>query len=151
MTKNIAITIYRLLANIPLNKFDKETRVALLNNFDKLSDTASDFDKKLERYNKKLFEGKEAEQMEVAELREKYKAALAAKSAETEAIANDILSHVEYLDLEKDQNQFIEKLLAEKVDVTLDKISRESFVNGCADADYNITPMALKELAPLFN
>lgn len=151
MTKNVAITLYRIIAGIPVNKFDKEARAALLNNFDALLVVAEAFDKKLENYNKKLYEGREADRDEVKSLREKARAC--AKSNPEQYLHYENLINTNYtsiLELEKTADAFIEKTLAEDVKVTLTKLSREAFIEGCINADYTITPVMLKELKPMF-
>lgn len=118
-------------------------------NFDKLSEIASAFDKKLEAYNKKLFEGKDAEVQGLKELREKYNTLKT--DAERTAAVNEIKEkYSEILELEKESSDFIDKLLDEDTEIELELVERDDFIEGCAKADYNITPVSLKELKPMF-
>ena len=147
MKKKQAISIYRILAKISLNKFNKETRNALIETYEAALEVTEAFDKKVENLRKKLFEGCDIEGL--AELRRKKNAC---KDPETRRHYDSLetTNYASVLELEKDLQTQVDKFLDETVTIKLTKIARADFIDGCVEADITVDCDMLNVLKPIF-
>lgn len=58
---------------------------------------------------------------------------------------------LEVLMLEQELNHIYIQKLNESVDIKIEKISLEAFIEACAEADVDVTPEKLTQLTELFN
>lgn len=137
------------LSNLKLNKFDKETRAAIITNSMIANKIAKDFNETVEEARTRYAEGLDSEIELLVSLRNKYQSASVEAKLEIEG---EILEKcTEALAAERELTEFINGILNEEVTESFIKINKESFVNQCADADIEITAMLLDQISELFS
>lgn len=137
------------LSNLKLNKFDKETRAAIIANSMIANKIAKDFNETVEGARTRYTEGLDSEIELLASLRNKYRSASVEEKLEIES---EILEKcVGALTAESELAEFANRMLNEEVTESFIKINKESFVDQCADADIEITAMLLDQISELFS
>lgn len=137
------------LSNLKLNKFDKETRAAIIANSMIANKIAKDFNETVEGARARYTEGLDSEIELLASLRNKYRSASVEEKLEIES---EILEKcIGALTAESELTEFANRILNEEVTESFIKINKESFVDQCADADIEITAMLLDQLSGLFS
>lgn len=151
MKKNQVISIYRLMSNIKVSRIkNKEIRKAIIKNHLMLYKITKEHDDDINELHKRLFEGKEDEQKELAVLREKF-------SSETNEenkleIINKIKTDFKDLILlEVEFSEEAQRLLNEDVDISLVKMDQDEFIDAAVDAEVDITNSDLIILQEMFN
>jgi len=148
MNKGKIVNLSNYFANLKLNKFSKEIRSAVISNHLKMNKIVKEFNESVEEARKKYFSGKESEVEKLVKYREEYNNA----SGETK---NEIFDKIksectEVLVLEQELIGFVNRLGAENVEIELDKIDMNEFIEQCHEADIDITPSDLINFEEIF-
>ena len=149
MKRANVLNFTQFLANLKLNKFDKETRAAIISNSLIANKVTKEFNESIDEAKKRYYEGIETEINDLANYRKKF---ASASSEEKIEIEKDCITNCSNaLAAEQEFTEFVNKLGNENVDYTFTKINRDSFVDQCAEADIDITVNTLELLNELFN
>lgn len=149
MNKADVLNFSNFLSNLRLNKFDKETRAAIISNSLLSNKIVKEIEENIQEARKKYFEGIEDELNTLTEYRKEYEIA---SDEEKSNIKKGIITKCSRaLAAEAELNEFGNKLLVEEVDLPFVKVNRDSFVDQCLEADIDITVKVLEILDPLFN
>lgn len=149
MNKADVLNFSNFLSNLRLNKFDKETRAAIISNSLLSNKIVKEIEENIQEARKKYFEGIEDELNTLTEYRKEYETA---SDEEKSNIKKGIITKCSRaLAAEAELNEFGNKLLVEEVDLPFVKVNRDSFVDQCLEADIDITVKVLEILDPLFN
>ena len=149
MKRANVLNFTQFLANLKLNKFDKEIRAAIIINSMIANKISKDFDETVENARSRYTEGLETEIEMLVSLRNKYSTVSA---EERDAIEREVVEKCSgALKAESELNEFVANLLNEDVSESFVKINKDDFVNQCADADIDITVNLLDQLSELFN
>lgn len=137
------------LSNLKLNKFDKETRAAIIANSMIANKIAKDFNETVEGARARYTEGLDSEIELLASLRNKYRSASVEEKLEIES---EILEKcVGALTAESELTEFANRMLNEEVTESFIKINKDNFVDQCVEADIEITVNMLDQLSGLFS
>lgn len=149
MNKADVLNFSNFLSNLRLNKFDKETRAAIISNSLLSNKIVKEIEENIQEARKKYFEGIEDELNTLTEYRKEYETA---SDEEKSNIKKGIVTKCSRaLAAEAELNEFGNKLLVEEVNLPFVKVNRDSFVDQCLEADIDITVKVLEILDPLFN
>lgn len=149
MNKADVLNFSNFLSNLRLNKFDKETRAAIISNSLLSNKIVKEIEENIQEARKKYFEGIEDELNTLTEYRKEYETA---SDEEKSNIKKGIITKCSRaLAAEAELNEFGNKLLVEEVNLPFVKVNRDSFVDQCLEADIDITVKVLEILDPLFN
>lgn len=149
MKRANVLNFTQFLVNLKLNKFDKETRAAIISNSLIANKVTKEFNESIDEARKRYYEGIETEINDLANYRKKF---ASASSEEKIEIEKDCIANCSNaLAAEQEFTEFVNKLGNENVDYTFTKINRDSFVDQCAEADIDITVNTLELLNELFN
>lgn len=144
------LEMFKFLGTIKLNKFPKELRTPILLNHTALNKIVKEFNADVEEMQKKMLEGKEEDVQKLTN----YRSELVNEkndSKRSEIIEKIKTECLEVLMLEQELNHIYIQKLNESVDVKIEKISLEAFIEACAEADVDVTPEKLTQLTKLFN
>ena len=149
MKKFEIVTLFNCFSNLKLNKFSKEIRNAIVNNFNKIEGVKNQIDEDVNKLKEKLFSEDIENVKKLALYRTEYKTATDEDKLE---INNKIKDECQPA-LEIEAKLFVEinNLYMEDVDVTIDTIDKDLFIEECAAADMDITLSELSTISALFN
>ena len=149
MKKANVLLISNFLSNIKLNKFDKETRSAIIRNSLAVSKISKEIEDSVQEARKRLSEGIEDEITKLAEYRERFKTA---SEEDRLILIHDATNNCpRAISFEKELNDFVNALGQEEVDITFIVVDKDTFVDQCADADIDITPAMIELFNEMFN
>ena len=149
MKRANVLNFTQFLANLKLNKFDKEIRAAIIINSMIANKISKDFDETVENARSRYTEGLETEIEMLMSLRNKYSTVSA---EERDVIEKEVVEKCSgALKAESELNEFVANLLNEDISESFVKINKDNFVNQCADADIDITVNLLDQLSELFS
>lgn len=149
MKRANVLNFTQFLANLKLNKFDKEIRAAIIINSMIANKISKDFDETVENARSRYKEGLETEIETLVSLRNKCSTVSA---EEKDVVEKEIVKKCSSaLKAESELNEFVANLLNEDVSESFIKINKDNFVNQCADADIDITVNLLDQLSEMFN
>lgn len=141
-----AISIYKLLSSLKLNKFtDKETRKNLILTYANLSEVSKKFDEQVKTLREKYLEDVGDELQEVAKIEESLKSET--NPEEITKLQNKQLEHKRVYDLSNEFNSEFNKILDSETEVSVSKVNRDKFIEDVSD---DITLAQMKELFPIF-
>lgn len=151
MKKEQAINIYRLMSGIKVSKIrNKETRKTIIKNHLALYKAAKEYDDDVAELRKKIFDGKDEEQKQLAELREQFQSETNPENRL--AIVNRIKNEFgELVSIEREFSEEVQGLLDEEADISLTKLGQDEFLAAAVDAEYDITNADLITLQDMFN
>lgn len=130
--------LFVFLGDIKLNKLPKELRADVMSNHLKLYKVVKEFNSDIDELYKKYFDDKKEEVEQVKNLREKFVNSTDTK--EKQNIINTLLSnHEEFLALEKEFLSTRDSMLDEDVEITLNKVNAETFIDTCIENNMDIT------------
>ena len=137
------------LADLNLNRFDKEMRMAILKNFSSFSRVQRNFDDDIEALRKKMFDNKQDEAMDVQNLRNRAKTI---KTAD-EAIEfnKEAEKHKEFYKLESDFNELYVDAMSKECKCNVLKIDKDKFLDTLAESNVMFTPREIEKIEILFN
>lgn len=149
MKKETVLEMFKFLGNIKLNKFPKELRTPILLNHVSLNKIVKEFNVEVEDMQKKMFEGKEKDVQKLINYREEL---INEKdnSKKTEIVEKIKTECLDALILEQELNNIYYKKLQETVDLKIEKLPLNSFIEACSDNDIDVTPDILIKLEELF-
>ena len=149
MKKFEIVTLFNCFSNLKLNKLSKEIRNAIVNNFNKIEGVKNQIDEDVNKLKEKLFSEDIENVKKLALYRADYKTATEEGKLE---INNKIKDECQPA-LEIEAKLFVEinNLYMEDVDVTIDTIDKDLFIEECAAADMDITLSELSTISALFN
>ena len=149
MKKFEIVTLFNCFSNLKLNKFSKEIRNAIVNNFNKVEGVKNQIDEDVNKLKEKLFSEDIENVKKLALYRADYKTATEEGKLE---INNKIKDECQPA-LEIEAKLFVEinNLYMEDVDDTIDTIDKDIFIEECAAADMDITLSELSTISALFN
>ena len=149
MKRANVLNFTQFLANLKLNKFDKEIRAAIITNSMIANKISKDFNEMVEIARSRYTEGLETEIEMLVSLRDKYSTVSA---EERDVIEKEVVEKCSgALKAESELNEFVTNLLNEDISESFVKINKDDFVNQCADADIDITVNLLDQLNELFS
>ena len=137
------------LSNLKLNKFDKETRAAIIANSMIANKISKEFNETAEEARARYTEDLDSEIETLMLLRNKYQSASVEEKSDIE---REIIENCAgALTAERELNEFINNVLNEEVTETFVKFNKDNFVDQCAEADIEITVNILDQLSELFS
>lgn len=149
MKKVNVVNFTPFLANLKLNKFDKEIRAAIITNSLLANKISKDFEETVQEARKRYFDGLDEEINLLLNYRKRYTSASPDEKIEIE---KEILSKcIRALSAEKEFADFVNNVGNEDVETNFTKFDRDVFVDQCAEADIEITVSTLELLNELFN
>ena len=138
------------LANMKLSKFDKDVRNVAIVNYAKLSKIHSEHQKLQEDMKEKIFEEKKDQIRELSELRAKLQAT---KTREEAAQVNKeiVCNHSELIQLEDNFNKIVNNETQKEVEVDIQKVNMDKFIDSMIKAEIDFTPVTINNLQFMFN
>ena len=148
MKKFEVVNLFNYFSNLKLNKFGKETRNVIVNNFSKIENIKNQIDEDVNKLKETLFSENIENVQKLALYRAEYKTATEGGKLE---INNKIKDECRPA-LEIEAKLFVEinNLYMDDVDVTIDTIDKDIFIEECAAADMDITLSELSTISALF-
>ena len=141
--------MYQTLLSIRLDKMSEEMTDAILANTLAVADVNNSLNKAQEELRKRTTETIDRERLAAYdELATKRSALEGAKGMAIQAVLND-----NYKDVQtqiKRLNKAISAWLDKEVCIELQQVERKDFIEGCKDAEQNISPATIEVLAPMF-
>lgn len=122
--------IFEFLSKLKLNKFDKETRLAVLKNYTEMFTCYKEQETKMEELKKKIFTEKDLLNIQ-------------------SSIENKVPLTKELIDKNNEYNTILSELFDSECDIKITKISEENFTNGLSDSDVEYTPLDIVRLKPI--
>lgn len=142
MKKYQVINFHHLLSQIDLQKVDKEARAKLINLDLTLGDIIDEHNAEIEKVKTRLSKGHEDDIREVSALFAEHQNAEGEKKAEIEG---KIAQHTEYLAIQNQLDDEVNRRLVEDVTIEIDKVSSADLAQWCADSGISITLDLLRE------
>lgn len=137
------------LANLKLNKFDKEIRSAIISNSLIANKVSKEFEESIQEARKRYFEDLDEEVSKLTVYRQKYEIA---NDEEKITINKECFENCKNaLIAESELTDFANHLGNEEINENFVKMNKEKFVDQCAEADIEITNNVLVLLDELFN
>ncbi len=141
-----AISIYKLLSSLKLNKFtDKETRKNLILTYANLSEVSKKFDEQVKILREKYLEDVGDELQDVAKIEEKLKSET--NPEEIAKLQEEQKEHKRVYELSNELNSEFNKILDSETEVSISKVNRDKFIEDVSD---DITLAQMEELFPIF-
>lgn len=143
------VNLFNYFSNLKLNKFTKETRTVIVNNFNKIENIKNQLDVDVNKLKEEFISGDVENVRKLALYREEYKNA---SEEDREAINNKIMEECQPA-LEIEAKLFVEinKLYGEDTEVVLDTIDKELFIDECTEAGIDVTLSELSTISAIFN
>lgn len=149
MKKYQVINFHHLLSQIDLQKVDKEARAKLISLDIILGDIVDEHNAEVEKVKTRLSKGHEEDIREVSTLFAELQGAEGEKKAEIEG---KITQHTEYLAIQNQLNEEVNRRLVEDVEclsdkkvIAIEKIASADLAQWCADSGISITLDLLRE------
>lgn len=148
MKRGNVVNFTKFLANLKLNKFDKEIRSAIISNSIIANGVTKKFEESIQEARSRYFDGLEEEVSKLTEYRQRFETAT---DEEKVVINKELFENCKNaLIAEKELIDFANNIANEEIDENFTKIDRDSFVDQCAEADIDITVNILELLNELF-
>lgn len=142
MKKYQVINFHHLLSQIDLQKVDKEARAKLISLDIILGDIVDEHNAEVEKVKARLSKGHEEDIREVSALFAELQGAEGAQKAEIEG---RIAQHTEYIAIQNQLNEEVNRRLVEDVNAEIEKVASADLAQWCADSSISITLDLLRE------
>lgn len=136
------INFHHFLSQIDLQKVSKEARSRLISLDIILGDIVDEYNEEVEKVKTRLSKGHEEDIREVSALFAELQGAEGDKKAEIEG---KIAQHTEYIAIQNQLNEEVNRRLVEDVNVDIEKIASADLAQWCADSGISITLDLLRE------
>ena len=136
------INYHHFLSQIDLQKVSKEARSRLISLDIILGDIVDEYNEEVEKVKTRLSKGHEEDIREVSALFAELQGAEGDKKAEIEG---KIAQHTEYIAIQNQLNEEVNRRLVEDVNVDIEKIASADLAQWCADSGISITLDLLRE------
>ena len=148
MKRENVLKFTSFLANLKLNKFDKEIRSAIISNSLIANRVTRDYETTVQEVRTRYSEGMDEE---IAKLLN-YRSELITNPERSFEIEQKIFEECsEALRAEAEIGEFIMRYCEEEIDEKFVKMDKDVFVDQCANADIDITVTTLELINDLFN
>lgn len=124
-------TIFEFLNKLKLNKFDKETRIAVLKNYTELFSLYKEQEVKMEELRKKIFSSEDLQLLQ-------------------DSINNRKPLTKDLIEKNSEYNSVIAALFNEDINLELLKVDKDKFLDALSETDIEYTPMDIVQLELLF-
>lgn len=136
------INFHHFLSQIDLQKVTKEAGAKLIGLDIVLGDIVDEYNEEIAKIKARLSKGHEEDIREVSALLAELQGAEGEKKAEIEG---KIAQHTEYLAIQNQLNEEVNRRLLEDVNVDVEKIASADLAQWCADSGISITLDLLRE------
>lgn len=123
--------IFEFLSKLKLNKFEKDTRIAILKNYTEMFTPYKEQEAKMEELKKKIFTDDDLKSIQ-------------------EAVENKTNLSQDLINKNTEYNSVLTSLFDSECDIKITKVSEEKFVEGLANSDIDFTPIDIVRLKPIF-
>ena len=149
MKKYEIVNLFNYFSNLKLNKFSKKLRSKLVHNFDLIGDVKNRTDADVNGIRMKLFSEDIENIQKLITYRQEFESA---SEADKIKINNKIESECQpALKIELDFIKQVNDLYNQEIDLKLEKIEKELFVEECVNAGIDITLSELTVISSIFN
>ena len=149
ITNNQVFIAQRSLSDLNLGKFDKDVRLAIYKNVGELNTAVKNVQDKMEASKKELFKDLDEQATKVGELRNEYNAEKTTKQRKGE-IEKELEAYKEYFEKEREFIEVTEKFGNDEVDINLENIDFNKFVDGLVESGKEFNALQLYALDFLF-
>lgn len=148
MKKFEVVNLFNYFSNLKLNKFGKETRNVIVNNFSKIENIKNQIDEDVNKLKETLLSENIENVQKLALYREAYKTATEESKIE---INNKIKEECQpALEIEAKLFVAMNKLYGEYVEIDIKKINKEMFIDECTEAGIDVTLSELSTISAIF-
>ena len=150
ITNNEVFAANGYIAELKLNKFDKDVRLALFKNIGELSQSVKQAQEKLETIRKKVFEGLEEDAEKANSLKQEFNNKETTKERQTE-ILKELVSYKRYFKAEKEYNEVVANFGSEETEVNIVTFDYDKFIDSLIATEIDFTAGDLNVIRFMFN